>query len=53
MVVTDDMGVAHQTERMLMLQDGKLSSDQKNGEAMLSQAIQEVPLEIVEKGVIQ
>ena len=52
-VVTHDMGVAHHTERMLMLQDGKLSSDQKNGEAMLSQAIQEVPRGIVEKGVIQ
>jgi putative ABC transport system ATP-binding protein len=42
-VVTHDLGVAHHTQRILMIQDGKLFSDQKNGEAMLSQAIQETP----------
>ena len=49
-VVTHDLGVAHHTERILMIRDGKLFSDKKNGEAMLSQNIQEMPYETAVTG---
>ena len=42
-VVTHDSGVAHHTERILMIRDGKLFSDKKNGDGVLSQAVQESP----------
>jgi len=52
-IVTHELDIAHYTERILMIRDGKLSSDVKNGKRPISPTNVQMAVSIGDQGGIQ
>jgi putative ABC transport system ATP-binding protein len=52
-LVTHEPDIAHHTERILMIRDGKLFSDEKNGRRIKRENATGIDYSVVEKGAVQ